>query len=85
MSDIIDVAGEAADFDRCDLNDLCGWLLVQAGWYFVRNDVHYHVSPRRLIAFSAWPGDGAGGTNFGLADCDMKRYLDGIFLDTPRQ
>lgn len=82
VGEVVDVAGEAADFDRRDADNPHGWLLVQAGRYVVRDDVHYRVSPRRLIAFSTLPGEGAEEANFGLAVYPKTIQVDGKRLRT---
>lgn len=82
VGEIVDVSGEAADFDRRGPDDPDGWLLIQAGRYVVRDDKHFRVSPRRLIAFSTWPGEGAEEANFGLAVYPKTIQVDGQRLRT---
>ena len=76
VGDILDLSGPAADFDECPHDDPNRWLLVQAGQYLDDpNDSHvsYRLNPSRVIAFSAWPGEGCEEANFGL--CQYPRYL----------
>ncbi|HEV7224210.1 MAG TPA: hypothetical protein VGN42_15990 [Pirellulales bacterium] len=64
---IVDMGGDAADFERLPKDDPNRWLAVQAGQYVERGKTHYRVNPLRLIAFSTWPGEGAEEAHFGLA------------------
>ena len=63
VEDIIELSGEACDFERLDQNDPHRWLLIQAGQYVDRpapgGRTHsYNVAPTHLIAFETLPGDG---------------------------
>jgi hypothetical protein len=42
------------------------WLSIQAGQHVERDDVHYGVKPKHVVAFSTWPGEGCEEANFGL-------------------
>ena len=44
----------------------CGGCSIQAGQYVERDDVHYGVKPKHVVAFSTWPGEGCEEANFGL-------------------
>jgi hypothetical protein len=71
VEDIIELAGEACDFDQRDQDDPHRWLLIQAGQYISRpapggGTYSYSVPPSHLIAFETLPGDGCESANFGL-------------------
>ena len=69
----MDLRGKECDFNQRDQNDPLRWLLIQA-----RESVQYNprrpqlgsysVTPRRVIAFTAWPGDGCEQSNIGLCE-----------------
>src|SRR5258708_5415092 len=76
LGEIVDLPGERCNADKRDKDDPLRWLLIQAD-----EDVdlpvskHEHrqgmtasvrVSPNRVIAFTAWPGEGCEESNFGL-------------------
>src|SRR5262245_12873636 len=67
VGDLIDVSGEAADFRKRGQDDPLRWLLLQAEGTVPRGNGHYFVTPKRVIAFSTWPGEGCEEANFGLA------------------
>jgi hypothetical protein len=70
---LVDLRGEECDFGQRDPKDPLRWLLIQA-----RESVQYNprrpqlgsysVTPRRVIAFTAWPGDGCEQSNIGLCE-----------------
>jgi len=71
VEDIVELTGEACDFDQCDRNDPHRWLLIQAGHYIDRpapggGTYSYRVAPKHVIAFETLPGDGCEPANFGL-------------------
>jgi hypothetical protein len=66
VGDILDLSGAAGDFQRRDRDDPDRWLLIQAQKDVERDGYSYCVAPKRLIAFSTWPGDGCEPANFGL-------------------
>ena len=71
VEDIIELTGQACDFDQCNPDDPHRWLLIQAGQYVERpapgvGTHNYHVTPKHLIAFETLPGDGCEQANFGL-------------------
>ena len=71
VEDIVELTGEACDFERCDRDDPHRWLLIQAGQYVDRpapggGTYSYNVAPTHLIAFETLPGDGCEPANFGL-------------------
>jgi len=67
VSEIVEFAGDEADYEKLDADNPHRWLLVQAGGLVIHGDSYLHVKPHRLIAFSTWPGDGCEEANFGLA------------------
>lgn len=67
VGELTDLGGDGADPDTLDRDDPNRWLLIQAGEYVERGGRQYPVTPDRLIAFSAWPGEGCEEANFGLA------------------
>ena len=67
VGELTDLGGDQADPDKLDRDDPNRWLLIQAGEYVERGGRQYPVTPDRLIAFSAWPGEGCEEANFGLA------------------
>ena len=69
---IVDVSGDACDYDKRDKDDPLRWALIQAGGS-VRvkgshrlGDSYVSIVPTRVICFSAWPGDGCEESNYGL-------------------
>ena len=67
VGEIVELDGDAADFNDLDREDPHRWLLIQAGQYLMRGERHFRVTPQRVIAFSTYPGDGSGEANVGLA------------------
>jgi len=67
VGEVVELKGEASDFERYDREHPSRWLLVQAGQWVEREGVHYTVKPKHVIAFSTWPGDGCEEANLGLA------------------
>src|SRR5437588_453435 len=67
VGEIVEVAGDTADFDKLSQDDPIRWLMIQAGQYVERDGRHFRVTPQRVIAFSTYPGDGSEEANFGLA------------------
>src|SRR5580704_461587 len=67
VQNIVDLKGEACEFEKRDKDDPLRWLLVQAGGS-LKLDEHswLDVPPNRVIAFETWPGDGCEAANFGL-------------------
>lgn len=60
VSKIIEVGGDDADFEKVAGNHPFRWLIIQAGLLM-------QGKPKRVIAFSTWPGEGCEQANFGLA------------------
>ena len=67
VGEIVEVAGNAADFDQLDRNAPNIWLLLQASRYLERDSTYYRVAPEHVIAFPTLPADGSEQANFGLA------------------
>ena len=64
---IVDLKGEACKYDQHDKQSPLRWLLIQAA-ASLEVDEHswLRVPPARIIAFTAWPGDGCEESNIGL-------------------
>lgn len=67
VSEIVDVRGDDADFDKLGRGDPNLWLLNQATQYIFRGEQPFRIAPTQVIAFSTLPGDGSEQANFGLA------------------
>ena len=67
VGELIDLRGEACDFEQRDVDDPLRWLLIQAEGHVHRSPYFYRVKPRYLIAFTTRPGEGCEPANFGLA------------------
>ena len=74
VGEVVELKKDACDFQTYDRDNPHRWLLVQAGQYVERDDVHYSVKPKHVIAFSTFPGDGCEEANFGL--CRYPGVLD---------
>jgi len=83
LGQVIELSGEQCDHNKRPADDPLRWLLIQAtesvevepkgrkknqGW-----TSSYNVLPSRLIAFTAWPGEGCEESNFGL--CQYPRVI----------
>ena len=66
VGEIIDVSGDAADFQKVAADDPHRWLLIQSQHDVRRGRYSYGIPPKRVIAFSTFPGDGCEPANFGL-------------------
>ena len=64
---VVELKGEACDFQTYDGNDPLRWLAIQAGQYVEHEGSHYRVKTKHVIAFSTYPGEGCEAANFGLA------------------
>lgn len=64
VSPTIEFSGDECDFENCDDEDPSRWLLIQARQLLDPGFVE--VRPTRVIAFSAWPGEGCEPANIGL-------------------
>ena len=85
IGNIVDLAGDECDFNKREKDDPVRWLLIQANGSLQLKNTHsmgngemgdtwIDVTPVRIIAFTAWPGEGAEESNFGLC-----QYPAGIF------
>ncbi len=70
---LVELSGDACDFERCEQDDPNRWLLIQAREYLDRHGVRYAVLPTALIAFTTQPGKGCEPANFGL--CQYPRSI----------
>lgn len=75
VGDLLDLSGDACDYEQRDRDDPHRWLLIQANQPIQRDHFMYHVPPKHLIAFSTSPGEGSEPANFGL--CLYPRTVDG--------
>jgi hypothetical protein len=66
VGDLVELGETDCDFTACEQDDPNRWLLIQAGRYVEHDNIHYTVTPKHVIAFSAWPGDGCEEANCGL-------------------
>ena len=73
VGDLVDLAGDECDYDKRGQDDPLRWLLIQAqgsvSLSHLPGESEYssrRVSPTRMIAFTAWPGEGCEESNFGL-------------------
>jgi len=69
---MVELSGEACDYNKRDQNDPFRWALIQAGGsvrvkgQHGKGDSYFSVVPTRVISFTALPGDGCEESNFGL-------------------
>ena len=66
VTDVVELADDACDFDKVELDDPNRWLLVQAGRHVEVDGTYHTFPPLRLIAFMTAPGRGCEPANFGL-------------------
>ena len=73
VGNVVDLSGEECNYDNRDKNDPLRWLLIQShGMVSIEHlpgESKYssqYVSPKRVIAFTTWPGEGCEESNFGL-------------------
>jgi len=67
VGQVIDLSGDDCDFERRERDDPLRWLMIQAGQHIEKDGYGYCVLPKRVVAFSTWPGEGCEQANFGLA------------------
>jgi hypothetical protein len=67
VDEVVELSGDAADFNRRDRDDPVRWLLVKAGQYAERDGTYYPVVPKQVIAFATFPGEDCEAAVFGLA------------------
>lgn len=75
VGEILDFTGSECDYEQRKKDDPNRWLLIQAHQVIFAGDETYHLAPKRVIAFSTWPGEGSEPANFGL--CRYPRTLEG--------
>jgi hypothetical protein len=82
--DLVDLTGDECDFDKRTRDDPLRWLLIQAqgsvSLKHLPGESEYssrRVSPVRMIAFTAWPGEGCEESNFGLCQYPATTEHDG--------
>jgi hypothetical protein len=81
VDDLIELPGEACQYERYPKGHPHRWLVIQAGQFVDdprREGYSYSVAPTRVIAFSTRPGEGCEPANFGLC-----RYPGVIERDDP--
>jgi hypothetical protein len=66
VGEVVELAGDACNFRGYERDHPLRWLVIQAGQRVNREDVYYEVTPKHLIAFSTFPGEGCEQANFGL-------------------
>ena len=67
VGDLVDLAGDACDFDRRDREDPLRWLLCQTqGSMELKGGTYIRIAPTHVLAFTAWPGEGCEQSNMGL-------------------
>ena len=77
LGELVELSGDQCDYNRRGRDDPLRWLLIQAeqGVEIVSrrrarggpsHRAWQNVPPIRLIAFTAWPGEGCEESNFGL-------------------
>jgi hypothetical protein len=64
VSPVVELDGNECDFEKVERDDPNRWLLIQARQLLTPGWVE--VKPTKLIAFSAWPGEGCEQMNIGL-------------------
>jgi len=71
VGEILELAGDRCNFEKCAKDDPHRWLLIQAGEYLEHTDKNgdtysINVPPTHLIAFGTQPGEGCEPANFGM-------------------
>jgi hypothetical protein len=69
VSDMIDLQGDQADFNKLGDDDPNRWMLIQASQSVtdpLDERFSYSLAPSHVIAFETVPGDGSEPANFGL-------------------
>jgi len=84
VGEVIELRGDACDFNKVDTEDPHSWLLIQSRENLVIPDRHgsdgqewYEIVPTRIIAVSMWPGEGCEEANFGLCQYPKTILVDG--------
>jgi len=71
VGEILELAGDRCDFEKCTRDDPHRWILIQASEYLEHTDpsgntYSVNVPPTHLIAFGTQPGEGCEPANVGL-------------------
>jgi len=71
VGDVVELAGDRCNFEKCAKDDSHRWLLIQASEYLEHTDKNgntysINVPPTHLIAFGTQPGEGCEPANMGL-------------------
>jgi hypothetical protein len=66
VGEIVELKGDACDFEKYDRDNPLRWLVIQSGQFVVHAGIHYHVEPKHIVAFSCDPGEGCEQANLGL-------------------
>jgi hypothetical protein len=78
VGEVVELAGDACDVENYETNKTLRWLLIQASQLVEHANGYYSVLPKRLFAFSTWPGEGCEPANFGLGI-----YPENIIIPLP--
>ena len=71
---LIDLEGDAANFENSSRDAPHRWLLCQAAAFIACGQAHHSVPPSHVIAFETFSGDGCEPANFGL--CRYPGHID---------
>lgn len=71
VGEILELAGDRCNFEKCTRDDPHRWILIQASEYLDHTDqsgdtFSLNVPPTHLIAFGTQPGEGCEPANIGL-------------------
>ena len=67
VGEVVELTGDACNFETYDGNHPLRWLAVQARQYRERHGTYYPVKPNHAVAFTTYPGEGCEIANLGLA------------------
>jgi hypothetical protein len=67
VSEVVELSGAECDPEIGEREDDKRWLLIQARRMLQIGEGYYFVTPKHIIAFSAWPGEECEMANLGLA------------------
>lgn len=73
VGEVVELARNECDFEQSEGDELHRWLLIQAATFVERGDNYFRVTPKKIIAFSTWPGEGCELANFGL--CRYPQWI----------
>jgi hypothetical protein len=80
LGEIVDLSGDACDYNKRNTDDPLRWALIQAaGDVRVKGthcmgDSFVNIVPTQVICFTAWPGEGCEESNFGLCQYPEEIY-----------